>query len=83
MSGRRRPLFDQRHEDVALVGVQARTGTRGLAVDQPGRAIGVEGYDPIAHRLQPDPANLGRLLTQTTRGDHRQRQPAAGLRRIT
>ena len=81
--GRRRSLVDQRLEDLALVGVQARTGPGGLAVDQPVRSIGVEGHDPVAHRLQPDPADLGRLRAQTTRGDHRQRQQAAGLRRIT
>ncbi|KQP51166.1 hypothetical protein ASF41_13370 [Methylobacterium sp. Leaf111] len=65
--GRRRSLFDQRLEDIALVGVQARTGPGGLAIDQPVRSIGVEGHDPVAHRLQPDPADLG----------------PAGLRRIT
>ncbi len=60
VGGGRRPLFDQGPENLALVGVQARMGTRGLAVDQPAWAIGVEGHDPITHRLQPDPADLGR-----------------------
>jgi hypothetical protein len=45
VSGGRRFLFDQRLEDIALVGVQARTGSGSLAVDQPVRAIGVEGHD--------------------------------------
>jgi hypothetical protein len=82
VSGGNRPLFDQRLEDVPLIGVQARTGPRGLAVDQPVRAIGVEGQDPVAHRLQPDPADLGRLRARAARRDHRQRQQAAGLGRI-
>ncbi|OAH17330.1 hypothetical protein AX289_31575 [Methylorubrum populi] len=82
VGGGRRPLFDQGPENLALVGVQARMGTRGLAVDQPAWAIGVEGHDPITHRLQPDPADLGRLRTRATRGNHRQRQRAAGLGRI-
>jgi hypothetical protein len=61
--GRRRSLFDQRLEDIALVGVQARTGPGGLAVDQPVRSIGVEGHDesraPFAarpRRSRPPPS---------------------------
>jgi len=72
VGGRRRPLFDQDPEKLELVGVQARTSPTGLAVDQPARAIGVEGHAPITHRLQPEPADLGRLRAHSTRGDHRQ-----------
>jgi len=83
VGGGRRPLFDQAPEDLTLIGVQARPSPGGLAVDQPARAIGVEGHDPITHRLQSDPADRGRLRAHATRGDHGQRQQAAGLGRVT
>ena len=73
------PLLDQRAQRLALLGVQARTGARRLAVDQPVRAIGVEGHDPVAHRLQPDPADLGRLRA---RDRPRQIADSANRRRV-
>jgi hypothetical protein len=40
----------------------SREGCRGaFAVDEPVRAKSVEAQNPVAHDLEPDPTDLGRL----------------------
>ena len=56
MRCRYRPLLDESTQHLALLGVQARVRTRGLAADQSVRAVRVEGEHPVPHCLQSDPA---------------------------
>ena len=55
-------MFDDGSQGRPLGLVQERSSARGLAVDQPGRAPGVDAQHPVAHALQghaADPRGLG------------------------
>ena len=56
-----------------------RPPARGLAVDQPGRALGVEAQHPVTHALQGYATTAGRLRPRLAVVDHGQSQKAADL----
>src|SRR4051794_9528254 len=74
-----RPLLDNPRQGLALIGIEQRHLARCLAVDQPVRPLGIERQYPVAHRLQPDPADLGCLAAQAAVVDRCQRQQPPGL----
>ena len=79
VGGRHRTLLDQGPQRRPLIRIQARAGAGGLAVDQPTGTTRVERHDPVPHRLQPDPAERGRLRARSARVDRRQGQQAPRL----
>ena len=82
MDRRDRALVDPGHQGRAMrIGELGRLAGR-LAVDQPVRAMGVELHHPVAHDLQRDPADPGRLGAGRPLIDRRQRQQPSGLRAI-
>jgi hypothetical protein len=76
---RNRSLFDDGLQGRPLGLVQDRSSTRGLAVDQPGRTLGVEAQHPVTHALQGDATTAGRLRPRLAVVDHGQSQKAADL----
>ena len=54
MHGRDRAGLHHPRQGTALIGVEHRAATRRLAVDEPGRPLGIEPDDPVAHDLERD-----------------------------
>ena len=79
---RDRAGLDDLRQGLALGGIEQRDLAGRLAVDQTRRTLGVERQHPVAHRLQADAADLGRLAARAAVVDRRQRQQSTGLRRI-
>jgi hypothetical protein len=61
VDGRNGTLVNEGLQGRPLGLVQDRSSARGLAVDQPGRALGVEAHHPVAHALQGHAADPGGL----------------------
>jgi hypothetical protein len=61
VDGRNGSLLDDGLQSRPLGLVQDRSSARGLAVDQPGRALGVEAHHPVTHALQGHAADPGGL----------------------
>ncbi len=77
-----RPALDDLHQGLALCRVQLRLLARLLAVDQPRRAIRVEGQHPVAHRLQAHRPNPRRIGPAAAVVDLSQSQETTALARI-
>jgi hypothetical protein len=61
VDGRNGSLLDDGPQSRPLGLVQDRSSARGLAVDQPGRALGVEAHHPVTHALHGHAADPGGL----------------------
>lgn len=72
-------MFDDGLQGRPLGLVQDRSSARGLAVDQPGRALGVEAQHPVTHALQGPAADPRRLRPKLPLIDRGQSQKAADL----
>ena len=78
------PLFDDPSPERLALNVSFSLGRLPGALPsiRPAGPSAFKATTQLTHRLQPDPADLGRLRTRATRGNHQQRQQAAGLGRI-
>jgi len=82
MNRRNWPALHNRRQRRAMFVVQPRPLPRGLAIDQPVRAMRVELEHPIADDLQSDAANLRRLGARRPVVNRRQSQQPSRLRTI-
>lgn len=82
MDRRDRPALDGGGQSLTLGIVKLGRVARRLAVDQPGRPPGVEAQNPVADRLQTDPADPRRVGAGTPVADLRKREKPARLRRV-
>jgi hypothetical protein len=74
MHGRDRSVLDHRCQRGTMFVVQTWRLSWCLAVDQTLGAMRVEPQHPIAHHLQGDATDFGRLCAAASLIDHRQRQ---------
>src|ERR1019366_10780984 len=82
MDRRDRPAFDPRLESLAVRGVELRGLPGHFPSDEAIRPMGVDLDDPVAHDLQRDAADPGRLRARRAVIDRRQRQKPPRLRTI-
>ena len=82
MRRRDRAALDDPRQRLPLVGIEQRRVARRFAVDQASCTLGIESQHPVAHRLQSDAADLGRLVARAAVVNRRQRQQPPRLSRI-
>jgi hypothetical protein len=83
VNGRDRALLDHPLQGRALLAIEQRLGARGLAGPEPFRSRGVEVQHPVAHDLQSDRTDPGRVRARSARVNGRQGQQPTGLVGIT
>jgi hypothetical protein len=79
MDGRGRPVLDDPLQGRAVMRFQDRPLARRRAGHQARGPLRVEAHHPVAHRLQANPADLGRHRARLAGIDRRQRQEPAHL----
>ena len=79
VDGRNGSWLDDGLQSRPLGLVQDRSSARGLTVDQPGRALGVEAQHPVTHALQGYATTAGRLRPRLAVVECGQSQKAADL----
>jgi hypothetical protein len=82
VDGRDRPVLHHPGQSPALIVVQLGGMAGRLAIDEPLRAILVEGQNPILYGLKPDPADPGRIRPGASVVDLHQGQEPTSLGRV-
>ena len=79
VDGRYGSLLEHVAQRPALCGIQNGGAARGLSGEEPVGSLGIEAQHPVAHDLQPDPGELGRVGSGVSVVNSGERQEAPGL----
>ena len=82
VDGRDRPVLHDLLQGPALGLIEPGRLTGCLAVDQPLWPVAIEAQDPVAHGLQSDIGDAGRIRARSALVDHGQGQQTSALMRI-